>query len=140
MDVQTSLVRVSSTETLRIPKSELKNILFKENGNEILYKGEMYDVKEKFIDGEFVVFHCIKDNTENKLLAGLDNQVKSNSFPGENKKQNDFSKNPVKDLFCSVKKPAIQFSSLHLFQTTIYNLQSVILSPLPPPPPESSLS
>ena len=139
-EMQSSFAPSSISETIRIPRSELKNLVFKENGNEILYKGEVYDIKDKSLDGDYVVFNCFKDNTEKNLLAGLDNQVKNNSYPGENKKQNSSSKNPVKDLFCLEKQAPIQFSSLHVFQAVICDLPSVSLLSLPLPPPEVSLS
>jgi hypothetical protein len=139
-EIQATFTPASVTETLRIPRSELKNLVFKENDNEILYKGEVYDIKDRSLDGDYIVFNCFKDNTEKNLLTGLDNQVKNNSYPGENKKQNDSSKNPVKDLYFLEKQAFIPSSSLHIFQSVFCNLPSAILLPLPLPPPEVALS
>jgi hypothetical protein len=77
---QMSLIvqKSNSFETLRIHKSELKNIVFKDGGKEISYKDEMYDVKDKVIDGDYIVFQCIKDSKEKNLLADLDKNIQNN--------------------------------------------------------------
>ena len=90
----------SSLETIRVHKSELANITFKDNGKEIIFNGEMYDVKIKSESGNYITFTCKHDEKETTLLAGLDKQVKNNTDSNTPaKKQNDSSKNPVKDLF-----------------------------------------
>lgn len=128
-------------ETIRIHKSEIGNIFFKDDGNEFLYNGEMYDVKSKSVCGDYLVFYCIKDSKEKQLLSGLDKHVKYNydSKSSSEKKKNDSSKNPVKDLFVFEKNVSIQYSFLYLFQSVICNLQSAILFS-PSPPPEVSFS
>ncbi len=130
-------------ETIRIHRSEVKNIVFKDEGKELLYKGEMYDVKTSSIDGDFIVFRCINDKSEKQLLAGLDSHVKYNtdSNSSSEKKQNDSSsKNPVKDLFCHQNNIAETSSVAVVFPSAICHFTSYIPSTLPLPPPEVFIS
>src|ERR1051326_3522178 len=69
----------SSLETVRIPRSNLSEIIINEDGNEISFHGELYDVKDKAIEGNFIVFHCLHDKKETKLFSELGRNVKANS-------------------------------------------------------------
>jgi len=138
-EIQASLFQSRYTETIRLHKSELKNIIFKEDGKEILYNGELYDVKDKFCAGDYFFFHCMNDKKETHLVAALDNQVKNNSYPCDNKKQNNFSKNPVKDLFFPEKNANLISSFKFEFPSLICPLPSFILQ-ISSPPPEVSVS
>ena len=132
----------NSLETIRIHKSEMKNVVFHDEGKEISYKGEMYDIKDKTIDGDYLVFQCINDKNEKKLLAKLNDHVKYNSdsnAPSE-KKQNDFSKNPIKDLFFQQNHIAGISSVEIIFPFTTCHFISFIPPSLPLPPPEISFS
>ena len=130
----------SSLETIRISKSELANVVFKNGGKEISINGEMYDVKDKSADGDYTIFLCAKDKKETKLIANLNNHVKNNIDTNTpNKKQNDSSKNPLKDLFLSQKNNFISAYSVIAFPTENSKLQTINLLPLPLPPPEVSI-
>ncbi|TAL57620.1 MAG: hypothetical protein EPN85_13695 [Bacteroidetes bacterium] len=129
-------------QTMCVHKSNIKNIVFKEEGKEFVYNGEMYDIKSIIRDGDFVIFHCINDKTEKQLLAGLQTHVKNNSDSNSppDKKQNDSTKNPVKDLFIHQNTLMNPTSSAIEFPSAICHLTSYVLPPLPSPPPEISLS
>lgn len=116
-------------------------MVFREEGREFLFKGEMYDVKSITLDGDFVVFHCINDKTEKRLLAGLDTQAKNNSDSNSSdEKQDSFSKNPVKDLFCHKENIKIEESIAVSFPSAIFHLPFYISPTLPLPPPEDLFS
>ena len=138
-EVQSSLNSPHSLEVLRIHRSELAHVIFKDEGKEFIYNGEIYDIQSISTDGDFFVFHCINDNTEKELLAGLSSHVKnnfdSNSVPAKKK---DTSKNPVKDLFLHKNIVSQGISIPVLFPTGIFNLTSYIPETLPLPPPEAA--
>lgn len=129
-------------ETVRIHRSELKDIVFKDHGKEFLYKGEMYDIKDSTTEGDHILFRCVNDKTEKKLLAGLKEQIRNNggtdSTPG--KKQNDSSKNPVKDLYFCIEDIKNIDSTDITYQSIVSEPSSHIPAVLPPPPPEASVS
>ena len=131
----------TSLETIRIHKSELANIVFKDGDKEISIKGEMYDVKTTSTEGDYIVFHCLKDKKETKLLTALDKEVNynSNSNPASEKKPNDSHKNPVKDLFFNTNNSLLSFSIPHAFKSHIVHCTSCIAS-APSLPPEVSIA
>jgi hypothetical protein len=123
-------------QTIRIHKSEIKNIVFTDDEKEISYNGEMYDVKSESQEGDYIVFHCLNDTRETSLLAHLDDQVKNNmdTRSSSEKKQNNSSKNPVKDLFCMKHNILVSDFSFISFPTVNCKLQTVNLPFLSPPP------
>jgi hypothetical protein len=127
-------------QTIRIQKSEIKNIVFTDDGKEISYKGEMYDIKDRSLEGDCIVFHCLNDKKEKVLLADLDKLIQNNidtkSPSGE--KQNNVSKNILKDYFAS-GKPTISLSSVHVgYPAALCPLPSAIPLSLSAPPPEQA--
>ena len=137
-EMQSNLLQ-SSLETIRIPKTEMADIIFKDGGKEISFNGEMYDVKDKSIDGNYIVFHCVNDKRETKLFTQLDKQVKYNTdSKSSSEKKHHNSKNPVKDLFFLQKKFSALVSYEFEFSIATCNLTSLTATPLPLPPPEVS--
>lgn len=104
---------------------------------EFSYKGNMYDVVHKQVDGDFVIYKCVNDTQEKVLFAGLDKQLKN--------AMNKESKNS-KTLNLLLK-----FNILYIYQTKLqlnpdfsssemtyiykpkyfYNLSKEILTPPP---------
>lgn len=123
-------------QTIRIHKSEIKNVVFTEDEDEMSYNGEMYDIKDKAIDGDYILFHCLSDEKETSLLANLDDHVQNNidTKSSSEKKQNNASKNPVKDLFCLKQNIFVFTLSCISFPTVNCKLQTVDLPYLSPPP------
>lgn len=139
--MQSDLRKGHHIQLMRIHRSEIKNVVFREEGKEFIFKGEMYDIKSITRDGDFVVFHCINDKTEKRLLAGLETQAKSNGNSGSSdKKQDNASKNHIKDLFCSKENIKIDESIAVVFPSAGCPFTSYISPTLPLPPPESSFS
>ena len=127
-------------ETVRIHKSELKNVVFTEGEEEFSYKGEMYDVKEISAEGDYVIFYCISDHTEKQLLAGLQTHEKNNTDPNSSpgKKPNNSLKNT--DLFLHQITLTPDKSSAFVFPSALCHFISYIPPTLPLPPPETSIS
>lgn len=135
------LLQGDHIERLRIHQSDMRNVVFKEEGKEILFKGEMYDVKAITRDGNFVVFYCINDKVEKRLLSGLQTNVNSQTDQGfPDKKQNDPSKNLIKDKYCQTNNVKIDDSMQMIFPYLISTPESYISPAIPPTPPEASLS
>ena len=134
-EIQGALIHDTSLQTIRISKSELKNVILKDGGKEIEVNGEMYDVLSVSTDGDFLVFKCVNDKNERNLFSVLDKQVKNNSDSNSpEKKQNDSTKNPVKELFCFEKNNFVSNFLFVEFPAINGKLQTVNLSLLSPPP------
>ncbi|MBI4930466.1 MAG: hypothetical protein HY841_06870 [Bacteroidetes bacterium] len=133
-EIQSSLFQNTSLETLRIHKSELKNILLKDNGKEISFNGEMYDVSGESFDGDYITFHCKHDQKETTLLAGLDKQVKNNSDSKSSSEKKQNGKKPVKDLFFHQNKMTVISSAAFEFPSAICHFTSYISSTVSLPP------
>ena len=133
-EMRNTLLQHTSLETIRIHKSKLHTVSFKDGGREILYHGEMYDVKSRSEKGDYILFTCKHDSKETKLLAGLNKYAKSNSSSNTaDKKQND--KNPVKDLFFHENRIILNESVAFYFPSALCHFTSY-LSPVLPPPPD----
>ena len=88
-------------QTIRIHKSEIKNVVFKDKGKEFILNGEMYDIKAKFSEGDYTIFRCVNDKKEKQLLTELDRNTQTNIDvnSSSSQKQDDISKNILKDYF-----------------------------------------
>ena len=54
-EMRNTLLQHTSLETIRIHKSKLHTVSFKDGGREILYHGEMYDVKSRSEKGDYIL-------------------------------------------------------------------------------------
>ena len=124
-------------QIIRIHKSEIKNVVFADAGNEMSYNGEMYDIKDKSQDGDYIVFHCMNDKNENELLANLDKHIQNNidTKSSSEKKQNSVSKNILKDYLLSKKQSIVLSSIKFCFPAAVRVLPSDVTIPFFSPPP-----
>jgi len=127
----------STLQTLRIHKSEIKNIVFQDDDQEMSYNGEMYDIKDRSQDGDYIVFHCINDKNESELIANLDKHVQNNIDPrsSSEQKQHTISNTILKDYFISRKQDVILSSEELTFPSAICHLPSYVFLSLASPPP-----
>ena len=137
-EMQSNLFQQTSLETIRVHKSKLMNVTFKDNCKEISFNGEMYDVKSQSKEGDYIIFTCKHDKSETLLLAGLNNHLKNNSDSNSPEKKQ--SKNPVKDLFFYQHRIALDESMAFEFPPAIFHFTSYISSPPLPPPSEVSVA
>jgi hypothetical protein len=128
----------SGIHAIRVPKADIANIIYHAEDRELSINREMYDVKSIFDEGEYIVFYCANDKRETKLLAGLDKEAKYNSPQNSTseKKHDNSSKNPVKDLFIQRNNVPENLSAAVVFGVTVFHFNSYLAAPLPPPPPE----
>jgi hypothetical protein len=133
-----------SLKTLRINKSELKNIVFKNGEKEIEYKGEMYDVKDQRVDGDAIVFHCLKDRKEKSLLANLDHNIRNNidlrSSSNEKHPEKSAQKNMLKDYLFNMKEVTYYNSSQEIIFIPSDRLIGTYIVRLSAPPPKDILA
>ena len=135
-EMQGSFGNESSLQTIRIAKSELKDIILKDDEHEISIDGEMYDVQSSYTDGDHIVFKCLSDKKESLLATELDSHVKGNTDTNtDGKKQNDLSKKQVKDLFFLLNCSPVISSASYSFSTLVMH-GTMHISELPAPPPE----
>lgn len=129
-------------QTVRIHVNDMKNIVFRDHGKEFLYNGEIYDIKTRSTEGDFIVFRCINDKKEKQLLAGLQFHVKNyaDSNTSSDKKQDNSSKSPIKTLFLHSNDWAEAMSVAVVYPPAIFQLTFYISPTLPLPPPEVSIA
>ena len=63
---------------IRVTREEAKRLEW-EDENEFRYQGQMYDVIEKKIIGNQLVFHCVSDKKETALLQEYQKNTKRHS-------------------------------------------------------------
>ena len=108
--------------------------------NELIYKGELYDIIRTKTENNITNLYCLKDKAEEKLFADLQKELNKNS--DNNLPQNNKSKNLVKlisDVFLIKKTQNIQSYNLRI--TTHYsyiNTYSEINTETPSLPPEAN--
>jgi hypothetical protein len=128
-----------SLETVRIPGSEIKNVIFIDNGKEISYKGDMFDVKYKIRAGDDFIFYCIKDNQEKALLEQLNNHIQNTldiqSSSKENSPEKSGCKNIIKDYILNLSELSFYYSfqkNTSLYRDKVTGECIVSLSSPPP--------
>lgn len=124
-------------QTIRIHKSEIKNLIFTDNEKEMSYNGEMYDIKDKSQDGDYIVFHCMNDKNETEMMATLDKNIQNNidTKSSSEKKQNSISKNILKDYFASDRQTFFLSSVKVCFPSDCDHLPLAVTISLFSPPP-----
>lgn len=65
------------TVLITIPKKEMASVLFVDEGKEIIYKGELYDIINRTESKNAVTFKCINDKNEEQLLSNLEDHITS---------------------------------------------------------------
>jgi len=129
-------------EKLVITENEMNSpdiFKYKDDNNEILYNGKLYDIFSETKDGSNTVFYCINDKNEEKLFAGLNEHIKNNYD------QNGPSKNKSLQLIKNIIKEALPDNDIAIkpFQSlTIiffeYRFELATQSiPIVAPPPEA---
>ena len=136
-----SLKTTDHLQTLRVHRSELKSIVFNNDEKEMTYKGEIYDTKNISVDGDYIVFHCLKDNKEKTLLDDLNLNVGNNidtKSSGKDSPEKSGQQNIIKDYFISAE--GITFynhSQAALFKSPPVLFSTFVVSLSVPPPQQS---
>ena len=95
-------IDVDMTIVISIYKKEINNIIFSDNGKEMSYKGQMYDVIKSDENNTTVTYYCLNDIEETTLYASLDEHINThviNTVPVKNHSQKDLSNDVVKVLY-----------------------------------------
>ncbi len=104
---------------------------------EFSYKGNMYDVVSKVVDGDFIIYKCVNDTQEKTLFAGLDKQVKNSMNKDSNKSKTLNLLLKFNVLY--INQPKLQLNpdfytselTYHFKLKYFYNLSKEILTPPP---------
>ena len=131
-----------SLQKIRINKSEVNDLLFEDNGKEITYNGEMYDVKSEIQDGDYIIFYCLDDKKETTLLASLNDQIQNNigTHSASGQKQNNILKVSLNDYCNNMNRSLFLRISLNVIYPTSNPTVSSPLISFPSPPPEIPFS
>lgn len=124
-------------QELRIHRSELAGVKIEDDGRELVYLGEMYDVKSQTTDGDDVIFQCIQDRHETQLVAGLHEHTKSHlDSSAPKKKTRNIAKKPTQDFCPSTNQPFYSPNINFGLADYSVNFTSFQPTPVPPPPPQ----
>jgi hypothetical protein len=95
--------------------------VYDQNEDELIYKGEIYDIITKKADGTKTVFYAVKDTKEQNLFSALNDHIQANS---ENTKT---TKHPLHS-----KNSNENFVKIYFYQSTsflIYPSEKPVLFP-----------
>lgn len=95
---------------LDVPNSDLEII----NNHEICVKGKIYDIASKKINGNSVVYHCVFDDKEQKLITKVRNYNQAESHQP--------STQPTRLIISQIIKIALTNSEL---PKAVYNVLSI---------------
>jgi hypothetical protein len=109
--------------------------------DEFQYFGKMYDVSDTKVAGDTTYYYCFNDHDEEKLIADLDDHIKTdigvNAPTGKNGKH-DLIKKPVKEYLKTTLINPVIFGTV--FLPDYFQIRSNYVSVLTvcdTPPPES---
>jgi hypothetical protein len=105
--------------------------------HEVKYRGSMYDIVRTEHRGDSIYYHCIKDEDETRLFAGLDGHVKREiSLQSASGKQSAKTlKNHIKDyLQPKQERPLPIYSNIPFPGCSEFALKSAPLQHFTPPP------
>jgi hypothetical protein len=131
-------IDVDITTVISVNKKEINNINFNDNGKEINYNGQMYDVIKSEENNTTVTYYCLNDTEETTLYASLDEQINAhviNTVPVKNHSQKDLSNDVVKVFYQNYFSYTLyNCVTAFSFQTinTVYT--SAVIAPNSPPP------
>ena len=126
---------------ITISRAEFSSIELNDNGQEINYKGHLYDIARISETANTITYYCINDSKEESLFATLDQHINSNVAANKPVKNNDTKKitdNVVKVYFSpknsfdfnSFGTGGIDFPKVNTFYISAQKQNST------PPPPE----
>jgi len=112
---------------------------FKDDNNEFVYKGKLYDIVRQKTDGVNTIFYCINDNNEERLIEGLSQHIQRNTdqnLPAKNNALNlvnNIIKDALPDKHC---EQLCNFYSKISFYISYNSLIREQFIPTPTPPPK----
>ncbi len=120
----------SECTIITIPKHELNNIAWEDEGEEFYYKEELYDIIRSTETKDSITFCCINDQKEEELLEKLNDHIDRHSIEHKSLKNRNAKKinNPVKKLFfevasssfLSITNQSITFPSDYFYYTPVF--------------------
>ncbi|CAN5570908.1 hypothetical protein BH10BAC1_BH10BAC1_07590 [soil metagenome] len=140
-EVKTHLKHNLSDDKLTIIivlKSDLKKVEWLEDGKEMRYDNNLYDVVKKTESESSVTFYCIDDDQETQLFADLDNHIQT--YITNNSQKDTHSKKLIDHLIklYFIQLPVLKFNKTENemdYSICLLNYQSKYFQ-IDSPPPE----
>lgn len=127
-----SIVQLSFHKSARIS--------FKDDGKEIYYQNNMYDIIRQEVKGDSLLFTCFHDVAESKLVADFEQEIKS--ITDQEQSKNTSNKSSQKKIEYIQSIVSTHFTRLTIpftkHNTTAKEDLSTIFQIIPYPPPEIS--
>lgn len=126
--------------TIVIDKTQINKIDWLEEGEEMYYKGNLYDIVRHTKNATSITYYCINDEQEEKLFANLEEHIATHiaaNKPIKNQASKKLSNNVIKLYFS--KEQSFKFNSFMLNQPPFYSINLFYKSALietDSPPPE----
>lgn len=85
-------LQLSDLAIITLQQDELATIDWRDNGKEMVYNGELFDIVRRVEDKNAVTFYCINDKQEHELFANLDDHINRHMLGDEPLKNKDAKK------------------------------------------------
>jgi hypothetical protein len=130
---------IDKLEIVIISKNNLSKVEWFENGDEMEYNGNRYDIVKITKNETSTTYYCMNDKQEEQLFSNLDNHINTHiaaNKPVKNQAAKNLEKSVVKVYFQS--KQFLKFTVLELnsskFSPVQLNYTSALLETNSPPP------
>lgn len=129
-------IYTSELTTIAIPTNELSSIEWMESGEEMNYKGQLYDVVKSTKTPNSVTYYCINDSKESSLFSCLTDHI--NKHVASNVPQKDSKKvvdNDVQLYFSTLQSLGFttNISTQHFSSKKVIFTSTIIEKNAPPP-------
>ena len=139
-EVQNEIIKglnINELTPVTINKNNLATVEWFEDGKEMHYKGEMYDVVKSAEDATSITYYCINDKQEESLFANLEEHI--NTHVAANKPMQNQKKiidNVIKVYFSNRHIAKLNYASSSAIQFSLASLtfQSTLIETDSPPP------
>lgn len=139
-EVQSEIIQglnINELTSVTINKNNLGTIEWFEDGKEMRYKGEMYDVVKSAECATSITYYCINDKQEESLFANLEEHINTHvavNKPMQNQKK--IIDNVIKVYFSNRQTAKLNYASSSAIQFSPANLtfQSTLIETDSPPP------
>ena len=134
-----SAVNSGKLKNITINKNNLQDIEWLENGKEMRYNNQFYDIVKSSETFSTITFYCINDTKEDALFTNLEEHINTHvasNKPIKNENQKKLSDNVIKLYFSNEHSFKFNIASLYqhnFFPTNLIFKSSIIETDSPPP-------
>ena len=134
-----SAVNSGKLKNITINKNNLQDIEWLENGKELRYNNQLYDIVKSSETFNTITFYCINDTKEEALFTNLEEHINTHvaaNKPIKNGNQKKISDNVIKLYFSNEQSFKFNIALLfrhNFFPTNLIFKSSIIETDSPPP-------